>query len=151
MSEHKATIIWERGEANFLKGRYSREHTWTFDGGITINASAAPSGVPLPYSNPDYVDPEEVYVAAISSCHMLMFLFFAYKHGFQVDRYFDEAIGVMTKNEKGVFWVSQVTLRPKIKYGGDIIPSPEDEEELHHISHEQCFISNSIKTEVILK
>ena len=148
MSEHKATIKWQRTSPDFLKGKYSREHTWTFDGGVTVPASASPSVVPVPFSNPAHVDPEEAFVASISSCHMLTFLYLAAKQGFQIDDYEDEAIGVMAKNEKGVSWVSLVTLHPKISYGGDKIPSSADEKQLHHLAHEQCFIANSIKTAV---
>ena len=150
MSEYKATIKWQRTSPDFLTGRYSREHTWTFDGGITVPASASPSVVPVPFSNPAHVDPEEAFVASISSCHMLTFLYVASKQGFQVDSYEDESIGVMTKNEKGVPWVSLVTLNPKIIYGGAKLPAPADEKQLHHLAHEQCFIANSIKTEVVV-
>ena len=151
MSEHKAIISWKRTSPDFLMGRYSREHTWSFDGGFTVPASPSPSVVPAPYSNPANVDPEEAFVAAVSSCHMLSFLYLAYQQGFQVDSYDDEAIGVMTKNEKGVPWVSSVTLHPKIIYSGDKVPKPADEEHLHHDAHEQCFIANSVKTEVTVK
>ena len=113
-----------------------------------VPASASPSGVPAPYSNPAHVDPEEAFVAAVSSCHMLTYLYLAYQQGFQVDSYHDEAIGVMTKNERGVSWVSSVTLHPQIVYSGEKIPTPTDEERLHHMAHEQCFIANSIKTKV---
>jgi organic hydroperoxide reductase OsmC/OhrA len=148
MSEHKATIRWKRTSPDFLKGKYSREHSWSFDGGLTVPASPAPSGVPAPYSNPANIDPEEAFVAAASSCHMLTFLYLAYKQGFQVDSYDDEAIGVMTKNEKGIPWVSSIILYPKIIYSGEKLPTPADEGQLHHAAHEQCFIANSIKTEV---
>ena len=145
MSEHKAIIKWTRTSPDFIRGKYSREHTWTFDGGLTVAASASPSVVPLPYSNPAHVDPEEAFVASISSCHMLTFLYVASKKGFHVDSYEDEAVGVMAKNEKGVPWVSSVTLHPRIVYRG---PKPADEAQLHQVAHEQCFIANSIKTEV---
>jgi organic hydroperoxide reductase OsmC/OhrA len=148
MSEHKATIRWKCTSPDFLKGKYSREHTWSFDGGLTIPASPAPSGVPAPYSNPANIDPEEAFVAAVSSCHMLTFLYLAYKQGFQVDSYEDEAVGLLTKNEKDIPWVSSITLYPKIIYSGEKLPTPADEEQLHHAAHEQCFIANSIKTEV---
>ena len=151
MSEYQATIKWQRTSPDFLKGKYSREHTWTFDGGFTMPASPSPSSVPLPWSNPAHVDPEEAYVASISSCHMLTFLFVAYRQGFQVDSYEDEAVGSMTKNDKGVPWISLVTLRPRISYSGEKIPTPADEEHLHHLAHEQCFIANSIKTEVVVR
>jgi organic hydroperoxide reductase OsmC/OhrA len=107
--------------------------------------------VPEPYSNPSNVDPEEAFVAAISSCHMLGYLFLASRRGFQVDSYHDEAVGEMTKNERGVAWVSEVRLRPWIVYSGDTPPTPADEDELHHLAHEQCFIANSVKTRVTVE
>jgi organic hydroperoxide reductase OsmC/OhrA len=151
MSEHKATISWKRTSPDFIKGKYSREHSWTFDGGLTIPASPSPSVVPAPYSNPAHVDPEEAYVASISSCHMLTFLYLASKQGFQVDSYEDEAVGLMSKNEKGAAWVSSVTLNPKITYSGEKLPAPEDEVHLHHLAHEQCFIANSVKTTITVR
>jgi organic hydroperoxide reductase OsmC/OhrA len=150
MSEYKATIKWQRTGPDFLKGKYSREHTWTFDGGVTVPASASPSVVPVPYSNPANVDPEEAFVASISSCHMLTFVYLAGRQGFQIDNYEDEAVGVLTKNEKGVPWMSLVTLNPRIIYSGEKRPSPDDEKHLHHLAHEQCYIANSIKTEVVV-
>jgi organic hydroperoxide reductase OsmC/OhrA len=150
MPEYKAIIKWQRTSPEFLRGRYSREHTWTFDGGMTVAASASPHVVPTPWSNPACVDPEEAYVASISSCHMLTFLFLAARQGFQVDSYEDDAAGSMTKNEKGVPWVSSIGLNPKIIFSGDKVPSPADLEQLHHAAHEQCFIANSVKTEVVV-
>ena len=151
MSEHKATIRWKRTSPDFLAGRYSREHTWTFDGGVTVSASPSPSVVPAPLSNPAFVDPEEAYVASVSSCHMLTFLFLASRQGFQVDSYEDEAVGTMTKNEQGVPWVSTISLHPKIAYGGAKMPSPADERRLHHHAHEQCYIANSVKTRITVE
>lgn len=151
MSEHKAIIRWKCTSTEFLKGKYSREHTWTFDGGATVPASPSPSNVPAPWSNPAHVDPEEAFVASVSSCHMLTFLFLAYKQGFQVDSYEDESVGVMTRNHQGVTWISRVTLNPRIAYSGDKRPTPDDESQLHHLAHEQCFIANSIKTEVVVQ
>ncbi len=151
MSHHKATIRWKRESPDFLKGKYSREHTWTFDGGMTIPASPSPSVVPVPYSNPAHVDPEEAYVAAVSSCHMLTYLYLAGRSGFTVDNYDDQAVGVMTKNEKGSQWISSIMLRPQIIYSGEKLPSPTEEKELHHKAHEQCFIANSIKTNVMVE
>ncbi len=150
MSVHKATIRWKVTGPDFLKGQYSREHTWTFDGGVVVPASPSPSVVPAPWSNPAHVDPEEAYVASVASCHMLTFLYLAGKQGFQIENYDDEAVGVMTKNEKGVPWISRVTLNPKIVYGGARQPAPAAEQQLHHLAHEQCFIANSIKTEVVV-
>jgi organic hydroperoxide reductase OsmC/OhrA len=147
-SEHKAVISWTHSRGDFLKGTYSREHTWTFDGGAAIPASPSPSAVPIPYSNAANVDPEEAFVASISSCHMLTFLYLASKHGFEAIAYEDQAAGVMTKNERGMAWVSSVILRPRITYSAERIPSPEQERQLHHDAHDQCFIANSVKTEV---
>jgi organic hydroperoxide reductase OsmC/OhrA len=151
MSEYKATIKWQRTSPDFLKGRYSREHTWTFDGGATVPASASPHVVPAPWSNHAGVDPEEAFVASLSSCHMLTFVWLASKRGFQIDSYEDEAVGVMAKNEKGVPWVSSVVLHPKIAYSGDKKPTPADEQQLHHVAHEQCYIANSVKTAVTVQ
>ncbi len=133
MSEHKAIISWKSTGPDFLKGKYSREHTWTFDGGMTLAASPSPSVVPVPYSNPSHVDPEEAFVAAVSSCHMLTYLY---------------AVGVTSKNQSGATWVSEITLNPKIAYSGERLPMPADEQRLHHLAHEQCFIANSIKSQV---
>jgi organic hydroperoxide reductase OsmC/OhrA len=148
MSEHKATIKWKAGEGDFARGRYSREHTWTLDGGMTIDASSSPSVVPVPMSNPAYVDPEEAFVASLSSCHMLTFLYVASRKGFVVASYDDEAVGTMTKNADGTPWMSAVALRPKIVYAGDKRPTPEEEHELHEAAHHGCFIAQSVKTDV---
>jgi organic hydroperoxide reductase OsmC/OhrA len=148
MSEHKATIRWQRSEGDFLRGKFSREHSWTFDGGAVVAASAAPSVVPVPFSSAAAVDPEEALVASVSSCHMLTFLYVASKGGFQVDSYEDEAVGIMTKNEKGIPWISAVNLNPKITYGGDKQPTSDEVAHLHHKAHELCFIANSVKSEI---
>jgi|SRR5580765_3536768 len=148
MSEHKATITWSRRDDDFLKGKYSREHTWAFDGGLKLPASPSPAVVPAPYSNPADIDPEEAFVASVSSCHMLTFLHLASKEGFQVDSYQDESIGLMTKNEEGVPWISSIILNPKIAWSGSKLPSLEEQHRLHHLAHQQCFIANSIKTQV---
>jgi organic hydroperoxide reductase OsmC/OhrA len=148
MSEYKVFVSWKKSGQDFIKGRYSREHRWTFDGGLTVAASSSPSVVPVPYSNPVAVDPEEAFVAAISSCHMLTYLYYASREGFQVESYDDHAVGHMTKDEKGVPWMSSVSLQPRIVYSGAKLPAAEDEERLHHVAHEQCYIANSIKTQV---
>src|SRR5215468_10347906 len=108
MAQHKAMIEWKGGTPDFRLGKYTREHTWSFDGGLSVPASAAPNVVPAPYSNPANVDPEEAFVASISSCHMLTFLHVARQAGFQIDSYADEAVGHMTPNEKRIPWVSKV-------------------------------------------
>ena len=151
MSEHRATITWKRTGPDFLKGKYSREHTWSFDGGLTVPASPSPSVVPAPYSNPAGIDPEEALVASISSCHMLTYVYLAQRAGFQVESYEDEAVGVMTRNARGVPWLSRVTLDPRIVYGGEQRPSAADEERLHHRAHDECFIANSVKTEIVVQ
>lgn len=148
MSEHKATIRWNHTRGDILKGTYSREHTWTFDGGAVVQAAASAAAVPKPYTNEAYVDPEEAFVAAIASCHMLTFVFLASRAKFEVASYEDEAVGTLTKNERGVPWVSSVVLRPRIVYAGDRRPSREEEDKLHHGAHEQCFIANSVKSEI---
>jgi organic hydroperoxide reductase OsmC/OhrA len=151
MSEHKALIRWSRSSPDFLQGRYSREHTWRFDGGLTVAASSSPSVVPPPFSNPACVDPEEAFVASVASCHMLWYLSLAAREGFQIDSYDDEAIGVMTRNQRDVPWISAIRLHPNIVYGGEKQPTVADEERLHHCAHAQCFIAASIKTEVTVQ
>jgi len=148
MLKHTATVIWKRIEPDFVAGSYSREHTWKFDGGITVPASSSPHVVPAPWSNAANVDPEEAFVASISSCHMLTFLWLASREGFVADGYEDEAVGEMTKNDRGLQWISRVTLRPHISWSGTKLPIADDVERLHHRAHEECFIANSIKTAV---
>jgi organic hydroperoxide reductase OsmC/OhrA len=148
MSQHTATIKWKAGEGDFMRGRYSREHTWTCDGGLVVQASSSPAVVPVPMSNPAYIDPEEAFVASLSSCHMLTFLYLAMKKGFSVASYDDEAVGTMSKNERGTPWISTVVLHPNVVYAGDKSPTPEEEHELHEGAHEGCFISQSVKTDV---
>jgi len=151
VAEYKVIIRWALGKGEFLKGRFSREHTWTFDGGATVPASASPGVVPVPYSDPAAVDPEEAFVASIASCHMMTYLHVASRHGFVVERYEDEAVGVLRKNERGAIWVAAVTLHPRIGYGGDTHPTAADEHRMHELAHEQCFIANSVKTEITVE
>src|SRR5262245_22931350 len=153
MAEHRATIAWSTAvtPADFMKGKYSREHVWTFDGGASVPGSASPSVVPLPWSSAAAVDPEAAFVAAVASCHMLTFLFLAARKGFALTGYRDPAVGVMTKGANGVPWVSKITLRPALEWAGDKRPNAAELAELHHHAHEQCFISNSIKTEVVVE
>jgi organic hydroperoxide reductase OsmC/OhrA len=151
MSEHKALLDWKLEEGGeFLKGRFSRKHTWTFDGGLIVPASPSPAVVREPFSDPAAVDPEEAYVASIASCHMLTFLFLASRKKFEIRKYQDEAIGQIAKAENGVPWVARVALNPKVEYGGETRPTAEEEEQLHHAAHEQCFIANSVKTEIVV-
>jgi len=151
MSEYRTTIEWTgtATPAEFLKGRYSREHRWAFDGGLVVEASSSPQVVRAPWSNPANVDPEEAFVASLSSCHMLTFLYLAAKAGFVITTYRDEAVGVMTKTPAGVEWVSRVTLAPHITWA-DQPPTADELARLHHEAHAGCFIANSVKTEVIV-
>lgn len=150
MPQHIATIRWENTGEDFLRGKYSRVHTWSFDGGAVFPASPSPHVVPAPWSDPALIDPEEAFVASLSSCHMLTFLFVAARAGFVVASYEDAAVGEMAKTEKGIPWVSKVTLHPKITYSGEKQPTAEELAKLHHVAHEQCFIANSVKTEVVV-
>ncbi len=147
MSEHRAKIEWRSRGEDIRSGRYSREHTWAFDGGAVVPASPSPSVVKAPYSNPACVDPEEAFVASIASCHMLTYLYLASKAGFEVLSYADDAVGTMSKNERGVPWVSAVELRPIVEFGAER-PTPEQDAELHHRAHLECFISSSVRTEI---
>ncbi|MET0340452.1 MAG: OsmC family protein [Polyangiales bacterium] len=147
MADHRATIRWETDGGDFRRRQYSRKHTWSFDGGLTVPGSSSPSVVRVPYSDPAAVDPEEAFVAALASCHMMTFLHVASQAGFVVTRYEDEAVGHMTKNEHGVPWVSTTVLSPRITYAGTP-PSDDEEDALHHRAHEECFISQSVKTAV---
>lgn len=148
MSEHRALVRWEHAGGPFLKSQYSRAHRWSFDGGLTVPASAAPSNVREPYSDPSAVDPEEAFVAAVASCHMLSFLYLAGREGFEVLGYEDDAVGYMTTNERGVKWVSTVDLSPRVAYAEGRAPDAAREADLHHHAHEQCYIANSVRTEI---
>ena len=149
--EYPATVSWSRGADPFLDGKYSRAHAWSFDGGLTVPASSSPLSVRAPLSNPANIDPEEALVASASSCHMLTFLWLAQREGFQIDRYEDHAMGVAGKNDAGRTWVSAITLRPAITWGGEKRPTAEQQHRLHHLAHEQCIIANSIKSEVTVE
>ena len=150
--EYKALIAWQRGAGEpFTDLKFSRAHQWSFDGGITVPGSSSPLSVRLPYSRAEAVDPEEALVAALSSCHMLTFLYLAAKQGLVVDSYEDDAVGVMTKNARGKLFISKVTLRPHISFAGDRQPSATQLDELHHHAHEECYIANSVLTEVVIE
>ena len=148
MSDHLATIAWQRDAADFLDDRYSRAHRWSFDGGIEIAASSSPHVVPLPMSESAAVDPEEAFVASLSSCHMLWFLALARKQGFVIDSYRDEAIGTMGKNASGKLAMTRVTLRPAAVFAGARHPDLAQLDDLHEAAHAQCFIARSVLTEV---
>jgi len=150
--DYRATVKWQRAaDAKFTDQRYSRGHSWSFDGGITVPGSSSPHSVRLPYSVAEAIDPEEALVAALSSCHMLTFLYVAAKQGYVVDTYADDAVGVMAKNEHGKFWVSKVTLHPAITFSGEKRPTADELDHLHHLAHEECYIANSVKSEVAVE
>ena len=148
MSEYTAGVHWQRDETNGDDRRYSRAHEWRFDGGVTVRASSSPHVVPPPLSVTDAVDPEEAFIASLSSCHMLWFLHIAGDRGFRVDRYDDEATGVLGKNAEGRLAMTEVTLHPRIVFGGERQPSPADLDAMHEEAHEKCFIANSVTTTV---
>jgi organic hydroperoxide reductase OsmC/OhrA len=150
VSEYTADILWERSpNEDFLANRYSRRHEMRFDGGAVVAGSSSPHSVPLPMSDACAVDPEEAFVASLSSCHMLWFLAIAAKRRFCVDRYFDAAVGVMQKNAQGKVAVTRVTLRPEVVFSGERLPTRAEIEQLHHTAHDECYIANSVKSEVV--
>ena len=149
MGKHVVRIDWQRGDAAFLDARYSRAHTWTFDGGAKVMASSSPFVVPPPLSDPGSVDPEEALVAAASSCHMLWFLSIAAGRGFVVDSYVDDAEGTMGRNAAGKVAMTRIDLRPAIRFTGEE-PTPLQLQELHEASHACCMIANSLITEIVV-
>jgi organic hydroperoxide reductase OsmC/OhrA len=152
MATHTATIVWQRPEgAKYTDNKYSRAHRWQFDGGADVPASSAPSVVPVPLSDPAGVDPEEAFVASLSSCHMLWFLFHAAKGGFVVDSYRDAAIGHMEKNAEGRQWMARVVLHPEIVFAGESAPDAARLAEMHDKAHHDCFIANSVRTVVTVE
>ena len=148
MSTYTATVSWTRGTQAYTDGKYSRAHKWRFDGGVEVPGSSSPHVVRPPLSEVAAVDPEEAFVASLSSCHMLFFLDFARRGGFVLDSYEDNAEGVLAKGADGRMAMTVVTLRPRVVFSGEKRPAREEIDDLHHRSHEACFIANSVKTEV---
>jgi organic hydroperoxide reductase OsmC/OhrA len=152
LASYEATVRWRRRpDERFVDCHYSRAHEWQFDGGAHVHASASPHVVRAPFSDPSGVDPEEAFVAALASCHMLFFLAFAAKHGFAITAYEDNAVGVMLKTSDGREWMTKATLRPRVVFTGDKRPIAEEVDALHHQAHEACYIANSVKTEVVIE
>jgi organic hydroperoxide reductase OsmC/OhrA len=149
MARHAATISWQRGDSPFVDGDYSRAHVWSFDGGLDVPASASPHIVPLPHAIAENLDPEEAYVASLSSCHMLFFLSIAARNGIVVDRYRDAAVGFLDRDSEGKLAMTRVILRPEASYSGKNVPNAQQIENIHHQAHEKCFIANSVKTRVV--
>ncbi len=147
MSEHTATIAWRRETPDFAYETYNRDHDWSFDAGVTLRASANPAYL----GSVSCIDPEEAFVASLSSCHMLTFLALAAKKRYLVDGYKDQAVGVLDKDSAGHLAMTRVTLRPQVAFSGEKIPSPEELRQLHERAHHACFIANSVKTEVVVE
>jgi organic hydroperoxide reductase OsmC/OhrA len=144
VSEHRATVEWKR-QGEFAYATYSRMHEVRFESGVTVPGRASPRNIPKTATLGAGVDPEEAFVAAVSQCHMLWFLHLALEAKFVVDRYFDEASGVLDRT-----WISKVTLRPRVTFSGKA-PSDEEHRALHHKAHEKCFIANSVKSEITVE
>lgn len=152
MSIYSATVRWDRDvQRDFARGRYNRAHEWAFDGGAVVKASASPDNVPKGTADEAGVDPEEAFVAALASCHMLFFVDYARRAGFIVDSYVDEATGTMEKTEEGRIAVTKVTLRPRTEFSGEQKPTAGEVVQLHHRAHEDCFIANSVTTKVTIE
>ncbi|MEZ5759164.1 MAG: OsmC family protein [Emcibacteraceae bacterium] len=150
MSDYEAVISWKRGsDEKYTDQKYSREHKWEFEGGLSIPASPSHHIVPLPYSNPDFIDPEQAFVASLSSCHMLFFLDLCSREGFVVDDYTDHAVGTLERIGRNKMAMTKVILKPEAHYSGEKRPTPEDLDRIHHKSHELCFIANSVTTEIV--
>ncbi|MGQ0586973.1 MAG: OsmC family protein [Gammaproteobacteria bacterium] len=149
--EYTATVTWQRAGATFTDNKYSRAHQWAFDGGTVVPASSSPSVVPVPMSSAAAVDPEEAFVASLASCHMLFFLFHAAKKGLVVERYEDAAVGTMGKNSDGRVAMLKVALRPRVAWSGEQRPGAGEVDALHHRSHGDCYIANSVKCEVAVE
>lgn len=148
MADYHATIRWQRGDQAFSDRRYSRRHEMHFDGGAVVPGSSSPHSVRVPFSDPSAVDPEETFVASLSSCHMLWFLDLACRAGWVVDDYRDDALGIMAEDTAGRMAMTLVTLRPAVRFGGERRPDAAEVERLHHAAHEECYIANSVKTTV---
>ena len=148
MSEYRAEVLWERGEQAFVDNRYSRRHLLRFDGGAEVAGSSSPHVVPVPMSDASAVDPEEAFVAALASCHMLFFLGYAAQSKFRVDRYRDAALGVLARDASGRISMTEVTLNPVVEFSGERRPTQAELDQLHDRSHANCYIANSVRTEV---
>jgi len=148
MSRHTVKVRWTRGDAAFTDHRYSRRHVLRFDGGAEVPASSSEHSGPVPYSDPEAVDPEEAFVASISSCHMLWFLSIAARRGYRIDAYTDDAEGFLEKDAEGRMSMTRVVLRPRAVFSGDHAPSTPDIAAMHDEAHHACYIANSVKTAI---
>ena len=148
MSTHIAQVSWQRDGSSFVDNKYNRAHRWSFDGGAVVRASSSPEVVRVPFSDPAGVDPEEAFVAALSSCHMLWFLGLAAEAGYVVDSYVDAAQGVLGESADGKQSIIRVTLKPAVVFSKGLVPDAARVDRLHHAAHERCFIANSVKTQI---
>jgi len=146
MSEHRATLTWQRSTEDFAYDTYNRDHEWTFPNGQALRASAAPDYL----GSEECVDPEEAFAASVASCHMLTFLAIAARKRFTVDTYQDEPVAILDKNADGVPAITRVELRPTVTFSGERVPTGEDISALHEKAHQHCFIANSVKCDVVV-
>lgn len=151
MHRYQATIRWHHTNKKFTENQYSRKHSWHFDGGLEIPASSSPEVVPEPYSDPSAVDPEEAFIASLASCHMLWFLSLAAKKGFTVKNYEDKAEGIMKENQDGKLAITEVILKPLVRFAKNSKINNEVFNELHNKAHQHCFIAHSVTTEIIVE
>ena len=150
MTRFSALVEWRNGGPDFARGHYGRGHQWSFDGGAIVRASASPHSVPRPWADEAGIDPEEALVAAASSCHMLFFLNLASKAGFVVERYHDEAEGLMGPDAQGRIAMTRITLRPEIDFAGRR-PDADELAALHHAAHERCYVASSLRAEIVVE
>jgi len=151
MNRYSATIQWHQNNQNFIDNKYSRKHSWYFDGGLKIAASASPLEVPPPYSDPSAVDPEEAFIASLSSCHMLWFLSIAAKEGYLIKGYRDKATGFMEKNDQNQKSITRVILHPNVTFEKTKKPNQQKFDKLHEETHNMCFIAHSVKTKITIE
>lgn len=147
MSEHKVNLSWKNESDDFSYKNYDRTHSWKFEGGTIVKASAAPEYI----GKKEFVNPEEAFAASLASCHMLTFLALASMKKYSISFYEDNAVAILEKNEKSKMAVTKLYLRPKITFIGDSIPDETIINEIHHRAHSECFIANSVLTEIIIE
>jgi len=147
MSEYNAKIHWKRSSDDFTLKTYNRDHQWQFTEALSFPASAAPEYA----GDPAMVNPEQGFVAALASCHMLTFLAIAAQKGYVIDSYRDDAVGVLAKNDQGKTAITEVMLAPQVQFAGDKLPSADELQKLHDAAHQHCFIANSVTARVHVK
>ncbi len=146
MNEHRATIRWQRTSADFTYDTYNRGHEIAFkDGACVLAASSAPDLK----GDDDRVNPEEAFVAALSSCHMLTFLAICARRHLTVDSYDDDAVGFLDRGPSGKLWMARVVLHPRVRFASAVEAAMLAE--LHRKSHQNCFIANSVTTNVTVE